>query len=384
MAPGGRSTPCRCRPDALTGVTTTGFGPAARARSAWPIGDALGMPTQGLPFALVQSRYGRSRPVRAGPRRQPDQPRDGRRPGHRRHRPGGHRRPASRRGRRPARPARAGPTAARLGGPDAGRRARSTCSARRPGARSPGSPRGSRPTESGRDGDTNGAAMRIAPRRHLLPGRRRRPTCRTWSPGSHEVSLVTHDTGLAIAGASAVAAAVSAGVAGLGLPAALELAADAARLGAAYGGYVAGRRRRRPDRLGGRRSSPGGQLGRGARAREPPGRHECGDPGGGARGVRARLADDRRRPVAGRPARPRASAATATRSPRWPGPICGAVAGVDAFPADARGPSWPALTRRLTSSRWPTHSLPYAAAGERVGPLVDQPDQRRARGRAGP
>ena len=56
----------------------------------------------------------------------------------------------------------------------------------------------------------------------------------------HEVSLVTHNTGLAIAGASAVAAAVSAGVSGLGLTTAVRLAVDAAQLGAAYGSYVPG------------------------------------------------------------------------------------------------------------------------------------------------
>ena len=51
---------------------------------------------------------------------------------------------------------------------------------------------------------------------------------------------VTHDTGLAIAGASAVAAAVSAGLDGAGLDDALALAVGAAHHGAALGTWIAG------------------------------------------------------------------------------------------------------------------------------------------------
>lgn len=98
---------------------------------------------------------------------------------------------------------------------------------------------GESPSESGRDGDTNGAAMRIAPVGVCCPlsGPAELPAL---VERVHEVSRVTHDTGLAISGAAAVAAAVSAGVGGLGLGRALELAVEAARLGAAYGGYAAG------------------------------------------------------------------------------------------------------------------------------------------------
>jgi ADP-ribosylglycohydrolase len=98
---------------------------------------------------------------------------------------------------------------------------------------------GTSPEESGRDGDTNGAAMRITPLGICCP---------VDGPGGlaslvarvADVSRVTHNTGLAIAGAAAVAAAVSAGVAGGDLPDALGLAVRAAELGAAYGGYAAG------------------------------------------------------------------------------------------------------------------------------------------------
>jgi ADP-ribosylglycohydrolase len=95
------------------------------------------------------------------------------------------------------------------------------------------------PAESGRDGDTNGAAMRVAPVGICCPVEG--PADLPALVGRvHEVSLVTHNTGLAIAGASAVAAAVSAGVSGLGLTAVLGLAVDAARLSAACGRYVPG------------------------------------------------------------------------------------------------------------------------------------------------
>ena len=53
-------------------------------------------------------------------------------------------------------------------------------------------------------------------------------------------SYVTHNTGLALAGAAAVAAAVSAGLAGAGIVEATALAVLAARLGAEHGHWVAG------------------------------------------------------------------------------------------------------------------------------------------------
>ncbi|MDN5914251.1 MAG: ADP-ribosylglycohydrolase family protein [Pseudonocardia sp.] len=89
---------------------------------------------------------------------------------------------------------------------------------------------------TGRDGTTNGAAMRVA------------PVGIAFGPDGPDALLdavvaasrVTHHTGLGIASASAVAAAVSAGVAGAGLPAALDDAERAAAAGAARGHWVAG------------------------------------------------------------------------------------------------------------------------------------------------
>jgi ADP-ribosylglycohydrolase len=92
------------------------------------------------------------------------------------------------------------------------------------------------PTETGRYGDTNGAAMRIAPVgiatvADPLPALVDRV---------QQVSLVTHNTSVALAGAAAVAAAVSAGIDGASLPAATGMAIAAARLGAERGHWTAG------------------------------------------------------------------------------------------------------------------------------------------------
>ena len=113
---------------------------------------------------------------------------------------------------------------------------------------------GTPPEEAGVSGDTNGAAMRVT------------PVGLTVSPGSlpalvdavHEASLVTHNTSVALAGAAAVAAAVSAGIAGAGdsdsgqdgaggadfgrnsVAAVTEVAVRAARMGADRGHWVAG------------------------------------------------------------------------------------------------------------------------------------------------
>jgi ADP-ribosylglycohydrolase len=95
--------------------------------------------------------------------------------------------------------------------------------------------------EAGASGDTNGAAMRIAPVGIAVP----------LAPASHRqlstivdhvesVSRVTHNTGIALAGAAAVAAAVSAGVSGAGIAEATALAIEAARIAADRGHWVAG------------------------------------------------------------------------------------------------------------------------------------------------
>jgi ADP-ribosylglycohydrolase len=89
---------------------------------------------------------------------------------------------------------------------------------------------------TGRSGSTNGAAMRVAPVGIAFPT----------APLSGIVDAVfqtghvTHNTTIAIAGASAVAAAVSAGIAGASLSEALAVSIEAAKLGAERGFYFAG------------------------------------------------------------------------------------------------------------------------------------------------
>jgi ADP-ribosylglycohydrolase len=92
------------------------------------------------------------------------------------------------------------------------------------------------PEHAGRTGTTNGAAMRIAPvgiatAPDDLPALLDRV---------EEACLVSHATSVAIAGAAAVAAAVSAAVDGRSLGAALALAVRAARGGARRGTWAAG------------------------------------------------------------------------------------------------------------------------------------------------
>ena len=95
------------------------------------------------------------------------------------------------------------------------------------------------PQEAGSAGATNGAAMRITPLGIVVPPP---PFCRLSTLVDHVVmaSRVTHNTGIALAGAAAVAAAVSAGVSGEGIPAATALAIQAARIAACRGHWVAG------------------------------------------------------------------------------------------------------------------------------------------------
>ena len=95
---------------------------------------------------------------------------------------------------------------------------------------------GTPPEESGATGDTNGAAMRIAPvgiatNSNDLP---------TLVDRVVAASRVTHNTGIALAGAAAVAAAVSAGISGAGVGEATAFAVDAAGIAATRGHWVAG------------------------------------------------------------------------------------------------------------------------------------------------
>ncbi len=89
---------------------------------------------------------------------------------------------------------------------------------------------------TGRTGATNGAAMRVAPVGIAFPPE---PLSRLVD-AVFQTGHLTHNTTVAMAGASAVAAAVSAGVAGANVADALCLSVAAARLGAQRGFYFAG------------------------------------------------------------------------------------------------------------------------------------------------
>jgi len=89
---------------------------------------------------------------------------------------------------------------------------------------------------AGRLGATNGAAMRIAPVGIATPG----ADLGVLVDRVVEASLVTHNTGVALAGAAAVAAAVSAGIDGATVTEATRVAAAAAERAAGRGHWVAG------------------------------------------------------------------------------------------------------------------------------------------------
>ena len=109
------------------------------------------------------------------------------------------------------------------------------------------------PEEAGATGATNGAAMRIAPvgiAVRVIDAGTRPDRAVPPDPAAASLSTlvdrvvmassVTHDTGIALAGAAAVAAAVSAGVSGATVAEATTLGVQAARLAAGRGHWVAG------------------------------------------------------------------------------------------------------------------------------------------------
>lgn len=95
---------------------------------------------------------------------------------------------------------------------------------------------GSSLEEAGRRGDTNGAAMRIAPVGIATPVE----PLELFMDHVEEVCRPTHFTGLAIAGAAAVAAAISACVSGASFSEAIDVARHAATLGQERGFYAPG------------------------------------------------------------------------------------------------------------------------------------------------
>jgi len=97
--------------------------------------------------------------------------------------------------------------------------------------------RGGTPAElAGTNGTTNGAAMRIAP----VGVATAVADVGALVDAVEAACLVSHHTSVAIAGAAAVAAVVSAGVEGHGLPTAVALGITAAREGVRRGRWVAG------------------------------------------------------------------------------------------------------------------------------------------------
>lgn len=96
--------------------------------------------------------------------------------------------------------------------------------------------RGVPPQEAGRNGTTNGAAMRATPVGIAFAA----DPLDVFVDRVVESCQVTHDTTIGIAGAAAVAAAVSAGVDGASLDEAVATAVAAARTGARRGHWIAG------------------------------------------------------------------------------------------------------------------------------------------------
>lgn len=89
--------------------------------------------------------------------------------------------------------------------------------------------------ETGRNGTTNGAAMRVTPVGIAV----RSTDLAALVDRVVEASAVTHNTGVAIAGASAVAAAVSAGIDGADTAEAVNAGIAAAELGQERGNWIA-------------------------------------------------------------------------------------------------------------------------------------------------
>ena len=87
----------------------------------------------------------------------------------------------------------------------------------------------------GKQGTTNGAAMRIAPVGIATSG----ADPEALVDRVVQASMLTHNTGVALAGAAAVAAAVSAGIDGATVPEAVAAAVPAARLAVRRGYWVA-------------------------------------------------------------------------------------------------------------------------------------------------
>lgn len=95
---------------------------------------------------------------------------------------------------------------------------------------------GADPASAGKTGTTNGAAMRVTPVAIAVPSADPEPLLRA----VHDLSFVTHNTGLGLSGAAAIAGAVSAAIDGAGVDDALAYGIDLARRAESMGHWVAG------------------------------------------------------------------------------------------------------------------------------------------------
>lgn len=92
------------------------------------------------------------------------------------------------------------------------------------------------PALTGRTGTTNGAAMRVTPIGIAFPS----DDLDRFVDAVEASALISHNTSLGISSAAAVAAAVSAGIAGADFDQAMARAVEAARIGARRGAWIAG------------------------------------------------------------------------------------------------------------------------------------------------
>ena len=289
-----------------------GSGARSRALGALyglAIGDALGMPTQSLPRAQIVAQYGSAAGrLRAGAAGPSARRRAARGHGHRRHRAGGAAGPPARQGGGPADPAE---LARQLLAWEDSMRARGSLDLLGPSTRQAlgALAAGAEHRRGGQAGTTNGAAMRITPVGVATPSA---------DPGLLvdrvvAASRVTHNTGIALAGAAAVAAAVSAGIDGATVPEASGWRPPRRPTPPRRGHWVAGADVAARITLGGRRWS------RGSRRERP--RTSCTGWSGPAWPPRNRCPRRSRwsRPARTTPGSPAGSpprwAATATRSP---------------------------------------------------------------------
>ena len=207
---------------------------ALAALTGLAIGDALGMPTQALPRELIKSRYGSITDFQPGPPDQPIAP----------NMPAGSVTDDTEQALLVGRLLVAGngridpnQLAADLLAWEEDMRRRGSLDLLGPSTKAAVAAvaAGVPIEEAGRNGSTNGAAMRITPVGIACPA----TDLPVLVERVVEASWVTHNTDVALAGAAAVAGAVSAGLAGASVADATEIGVRAAELAATKGNWVA-------------------------------------------------------------------------------------------------------------------------------------------------